>query len=1004
MKPFQYSSALRLILFMMLITSFTSAVAYDFESGGIYYNITSPNTVEVTYRDTNYGSYSGTVEVPSTVTHSSVTYTVTAIGDSAFCSWYDYYYNYSSSNIQEITIPETILTIGNGAFCCYNFILNCLAKTPPTINDSFLQIWPYPLLEGWYGEYKAPQFLCVPEDAYNEYKNSEWHNYFQWIGYIGAGFTDPPTVTCEVGYDDCGLARTAKFTVSGNGTIFYTYEHRAGNWSSISGLPYWNPANSSQFTETFWGSSYSYLNYYDLYAFAVEEGKLPSKVSGAGNDGEPLYHEVSWPCMKPYDYFDIIIDGIAYNFNGNSLSVVPDIVFYPQDVNYEGYYYSCWRYRDYQEYGTGSFIISDSIVYNNSVYKVTSIGDYAFGEGYIPKSEFESIVDFNVYYIFNNGYFSPYQYIGLIVIPNSVTSIGKSAFNGCWEIYEMYLPNSITQIGDSAFYNCPYIHNLHLTGDGEWFGGVLDVEVQQKFDISSRITAIPGMKINPREVYCYAKVPPTCDENTFTDYTGTLHVPESSLAAYFTSPYWCNFANIVGDAVELQSISLNKDSAELLIGEQINLNATMQPANANAEAIQWKSSNPSIATVTSDGVVTAKALGECDIIATCLDKQATCHVKVVEQVVTITLDQHHASLLPNHILTLTPTVSPASTPLAVTSSNPSVAAARLVNGVVQVVGISPGTSVIKVSSANDDAFADSCLVNVYTEVGDVDGDGYVKIDDVTTIIDYLLGGSASNFNAANADVDFDGDIDISDVTELIDHLLSGGTWQNERFMVNGVPFTMVRVAAGSFMMGATEEQGDDANSWEKPVHPVTLSSYMIGQTEVTQELWQAVMGTNPSLHSGSLQKPVENVSWDDCQAFITQLNALTAQHFRMPTEAEWEYAARGGNKSLGYKYAGSNNIDEVGWVTGTTTHPVGELQPNELGLYDMSGNVDEWVWDYFGYYTSEPQTDPTGPETGDNRMYRGGSWYGGANASRVSYRFFRAPTFKRGTMGLRLVL
>ena len=184
------------------------------------------------------------------------------------------------------------------------------------------------------------------------------------------------------------------------------------------------------------------------------------------------------------------------------------------------------------------------------------------------------------------------------------------------------------------------------------------------------------------------------------------------------------------------------------------------------------------------------------------------------------------------------------------------------------------------------------------------------------------------------------------------------------FTVNGVTFTMIAVEGGTFQMGATSEQGSDAESDEKPVHSVTLSDYCIGETEVTQELWEAVMGSNPSGFSGYPQRPVEKVSWNDCQEFITKLNQLTGKNFRLPTEAEWEYAARGGNKSQGYKYSGSNTIDNVAWYysnSASRTHDVKTKSPNELGIYDMSGNVWEWCYDWYGSYSSGSQTNPTGP-------------------------------------------
>lgn len=296
--------------------------------------------------------------------------------------------------------------------------------------------------------------------------------------------------------------------------------------------------------------------------------------------------------------------------------------------------------------------------------------------------------------------------------------------------------------------------------------------------------------------------------------------------------------------------------------------------------------------------------------------------------------------------------------------------------------------------------------SISTMLGDANNDGKVSIEDAVALIDFLLSSNGESLNITAADVDENGYISIDDVVLLIDMLLAGSTptYYREIYAVNGVLFTMIRVPAGSFMMGATEEQGSDAYNWEKPVHEVTLSSYMIGETEVTQELWLAVMGTNPSKHIGSLQKPVENVTWPDCQEFISRLNQLTGISFRLPTEAQWEYAARGGNHSHGYKYAGSDNIADVGNISSSTTLPVGSLQPNELYIYDMSGNVDEWVWDYFDYYTSDPQVNPTGPETGTDHVYRGGSWYNGADVARVSYRFFRSNTFQRGTLGLRLAL
>ena len=212
---------------------------------------------------------------------------------------------------------------------------------------------------------------------------------------------------------------------------------------------------------------------------------------------------------------------------------------------------------------------------------------------------------------------------------------------------------------------------------------------------------------------------------------------------------------------------------------------------------------------------------------------------------------------------------------------------------------------------------------------------------------------------------------------------------------------MVYVSGGTFIMGG------DESSDQTPTHSVTLSSYYICKYEVTQALWRAVMGSNPSKFKGD-NLPVEQVSWNDCQTFINRLNSYTGRNFRLPTEAEWEFAARGGNYSRRYKYSGSNYLGDVAWYggdyTGERPHPVGTKQANELGLYDMSGNVWEWCSDWYGSYSSYSQTNPTGPNSGVERVIRGGSCYLSAWGCWSSCRFSYSPNYTHYDLGLRLAL
>ena len=264
---------------------------------------------------------------------------------------------------------------------------------------------------------------------------------------------------------------------------------------------------------------------------------------------------------------------------------------------------------------------------------------------------------------------------------------------------------------------------------------------------------------------------------------------------------------------------------------------------------------------------------------------------------------------------------------------------------------------------------------------------------------------------------------------------SGMAQEKKTFTVNGVSFNMVYVQGGAFQMGAQYQNPNGANYdseasiMEEPVHSVTISDYYIGETEVTQELWEAVMGTTieqqrkkaeeyweyeRDLYGVGSTYPMYYISWEECQEFVKKLNQLTGKNFSLPTEAQWEYAARGGNKSRGYKYAGSNTIGEVAWYddnacdgVGSTspdygTHRVGTKSSNELGLYDMTGNVLEWCSDWYGDYSTLSQTNPTGPTTGSIRVLRGGCWDNYAQDCRVADRDFNIPGYRYFNSGFRL--
>lgn len=260
--------------------------------------------------------------------------------------------------------------------------------------------------------------------------------------------------------------------------------------------------------------------------------------------------------------------------------------------------------------------------------------------------------------------------------------------------------------------------------------------------------------------------------------------------------------------------------------------------------------------------------------------------------------------------------------------------------------------------------------------------------------------------------DFESSVDISDdKVSIIDEVLAKSCdieRENNKVTITtkGVSFNLIKVEGGTFQMGGTSEQGKGKTD-EFPVHRVTLSDYYIGETEVTNELWSLIMGTNPSINFSQPTQPVNNVTWYDCQKFVNRLSALTGLHFALPTEAQWEFAARGGKKSRGYTYSGSNKIKEVGWFKGNsggTLKTVKQLKPNELGIYDMSGNAYEWCSDWYGLYKNTDVFDPKGPESGIYKVNRGASAGEKDALTRTACRFNDSPNSKFQAMGLRLVL
>ena len=469
------------------------------------------------------------------------------------------------------------------------------------------------------------------------------------------------------------------------------------------------------------------------------------------------------------------------------------------------------------------------------------------------------------------------------------------------------------------------------------------------------------------------------------------------------------------NSIAVTGVYLNTVDITLAPGYSYPLIVSVEPENAN-QAVTWASTDPTIASVDYTGRVTAIYSGVVNITATTISggQVAICVVTVDAEsgpLSAVAIEPGTIRLQPEENVTLTPLFFPSNANDKLVSWHSSADdVATVLDGVVTAHAI--GIAEITVT-ANDGGFTATSIVLVGDPPTSITLNKTTLVLPISERKEALVVSVApvnaisnvawSSNNTAVATVSAAGEVTAlsAGVATITAITVDGGIV--ETCQVTVIPLEMVYVQGGSFIMGS-----DVGSSDERPLHQVTLGSFCIGKYPVTQELWETVMRHNPSHFRKGSNFPVETVSWNDAQTFITELNNITGLNFRLPTEAEWEFAARGGVQSQGYVFSGGASIDEVGWFfnssSSLSTHPVGTKAPNELGIYDMSGNVSEWCSDWYGSYTASAKNNPTGPAQGSHRILRGGGWAVAANQCRVSHRAFDRPFASANWYGLRLAL
>ena len=993
------------ILLLLLLGTAATAGAYDFVVNGIWYNylVQSERTVSVTHAN-GYGYYTGSVTIPSTVTYNGTTYDVVMIGEKAF---------YDCIELSSVTLPNSIHDIGTSAF------EGCSRLTSITIPSNVANIYASAFKNCtnlYYVTLNTSTLTCVEQHTFDGCRSLVSIKLPNSVSYIGdyAFYNCAQLKTVEIGTDiRCNTSTINNYAFAGCTALGAS--DRSGKITCMAKYP-------PTVRDNTFGENESGVDYYEYRPIESNaQLYIPYSSKDAYNSKD------HWKKFSKYQRWEFYSYPYYYIVTGTNTA---QITHAGTHVDAPVYTYG----------GLGSTIsLPTSTTFNNKTYTVNGIYGAFYGCTNLKK----------------------------VTIPDTYTYIGLSSFEGCTGLTQINIPEGVSYIGYNAFKNSGLTNVVIPSTVTEVGLGAFATTTG-----TSPIQTVTCLATTPPYVYQEVNKTGQLNSwsgyNVFNNETYTsapLYVPRGCKSAYQAAYDWSNFSTVYEIAYDFEVDGIyyritsqntvevisrtdyngnDNDSyeGEVVIPERVTHNGVTYTVTAiGNNAFRMCKGLTSISMPNTIRTIGSYAFHYCEGLTEVVIPNSVTTIK--NNAFWLCLNLREA-VIPNSVTTvgsmafrnctemtrvvigknvtsigstsfvycpnITEVTCLAEVPPTLTESgsNTTFAAEAYQNAVLRVPFASYDAYYNNVNWGRFNTIVSKQDVGLVT-AGDVNGDGNVSISDVTALIDLLLSGGAIDNPAA--DVNGDSNVSISDVTALIDQVLSGtggggstasGPARRE-FVINNYHFNMIKVDGGTFMMGL---EGD---AQATPVHQVTLSDYHIGETEVTQALWTMVMGSNPSNHQGDGGLPVENMSWYDCQEFVAKLNAMYEERFSLPTEAQWEFAARGGNKSQGYVYSGSNSLGAVAWYSGNSdgsTHLVATLAANELGLYDMSGNVFEWCMDNWGAYTSVAQVDPQGPLTGEGKVCRS-SAYNRANNNnwfRCGGRTYDSPTVAAKDTGLRLAI